>query len=34
VELTLTAEEKAALAKSAEEVKKGIADLALEPAAR
>jgi malate dehydrogenase len=34
VELELSAEEKAALAKSAEEVKKGIADLALEPAAR
>jgi malate dehydrogenase len=33
VELELTAEEKAALAKSAEEVKKGIADLALEPVA-
>jgi len=34
VELELTGEEKAALAKSAEEVKKGIADLALEPVAR
>jgi malate dehydrogenase len=34
VELELTAEEKAALAKSADEVKKGIADLELEPAAR
>ena len=34
VELELTPEEKAALAKSAEEVRKGIADLALEPAAR
>ncbi len=34
VELPLSAEEKAALGKSAEEVKKGIADLALEPAAR
>jgi len=34
VELTLTAEEKAALANSAEEVRKGIADLALEAAAR
>ena len=34
VELDLTAEEKAALAKSAEDVKKGIADLELEPAAR
>jgi malate dehydrogenase len=34
VELELTADEKAALAKSAEEVRKGIADLALEPAAR
>ncbi|HYR52644.1 MAG TPA: malate dehydrogenase [Candidatus Dormibacteraeota bacterium] len=34
VELDLTAEEKAALSKSAEEVKKGIADLELEPAAR
>lgn len=34
VELELTAEEKSALAKSAEEVRKGIADLALEPAAR
>jgi malate dehydrogenase len=34
VELTLTPEEKAALANSAEEVKKGIADLALEPVAR
>jgi malate dehydrogenase len=33
VELELTAEEKSALAKSAEEVKKGIADLALEPVA-
>jgi malate dehydrogenase len=33
VELPLTPEEKAALAKSAEEVKKGIADLALEPVA-
>jgi malate dehydrogenase len=33
VELPLTAEEKAALTKSAEEVKKGIADLALEPVA-
>jgi malate dehydrogenase len=33
VELELTAEEKAALAKSAEEVKKGIADLSLEPVA-
>jgi malate dehydrogenase len=33
VELTLTPEEKAALANSAEEVKKGIADLALEPVA-
>ncbi len=34
VELELSADEKAALAKSAEDVKKGIADLALEPAAR
>ena len=34
VELSLSAEEKTALAKSAEEVKKGIADLALEPATR
>ncbi len=34
VELELLADEKAALAKSAEEVKKGIADLALEPVAR
>lgn len=34
VELELTAEDTAALAKSAEEVRKGIADLALEPAAR
>ena len=34
VELDLTAEEKAALAKSAEDVKKGITDLELEPAAR
>jgi len=34
VELELTAEEKAALAKSADEVRKGIADLELEPAAR
>jgi malate dehydrogenase len=34
VELTLSAEEKTSLANSAEEVKKGIADLALEPAAR
>jgi malate dehydrogenase len=34
VELELTAEEKSALAKSAEEVKKGIADLELAPAAR
>ena len=34
VELDLTADEKAALAKSAEDVKKGIADLELEPAAR
>ncbi|HMI31522.1 MAG TPA: malate dehydrogenase [Candidatus Limnocylindrales bacterium] len=34
VELELTAEEKAALAKSADEVKKGIADLELVPAAR
>jgi malate dehydrogenase len=34
VELELTAEDKAALASSAEEVRKGIADLALEPAAR
>ncbi len=34
VELELTAEEKAALTKSAEEVKKGIADLEVEPAAR
>src|SRR3954464_3249280 len=34
VELDLTAEEKAALAKSAEDVKKGIADLELEPATR
>ncbi len=34
VELDLTAEEKAALAQSAEDVKKGIADLELEPAAR
>ncbi|MGE5180243.1 MAG: malate dehydrogenase [Bacteroidota bacterium] len=33
VELELTAEEKSALAKSVEEVKKGIADLALEPVA-
>ena len=34
VELTLTDEEKGALAKSAEEVRKGIADLALEPVAQ
>jgi malate dehydrogenase len=34
VELDLTAEEKAALAKSAEDVKKGIADLEQEPAAK
>jgi malate dehydrogenase len=34
VELTLTEEERAALGKSAEEVRKGIADLALEPIAR
>ena len=34
IELELTAEEKASLANSAEEVKKGIADLALESAAR
>lgn len=34
VELELTADERAALAKSAEEVRKGIADLALEAAAR
>ena len=34
VELELTAEEKSALAKSAEDVKKGIADLELAPAAR
>jgi malate dehydrogenase len=34
VELELSADEKAALAKSAEDVKKGIADLALESAAR
>ncbi|MGH7682380.1 MAG: malate dehydrogenase [Candidatus Eiseniibacteriota bacterium] len=34
IELELSAEDKAALAKSAEDVKKGIADLALEPAAR
>ena len=34
VELKLSAEEKSALAKSAEEVRKGIADLSLEPAAR
>jgi len=34
VELDLTAEEKTALAKSAEDVKKGIADLELEPATR
>jgi malate dehydrogenase len=34
VELELTADEKAALAKSADEVKKGIADLELVPAAR
>jgi malate dehydrogenase len=34
VQLDLTAEEKASLAKSAEDVKKGIADLELEPAAR
>jgi malate dehydrogenase len=34
VELELTAEDKAALANSAEEVRKGIADLALEPATR
>ena len=34
LELKLTAEEKAALANSAEEVRKGIADLALESAAR
>ena len=34
VELDLTAEEKAALAKSAEDVRKGIADLELEPATR
>jgi malate dehydrogenase len=33
VELELTPEEKSALAKSAEEVKKGIADLSLEPVA-
>jgi malate dehydrogenase len=34
IELDLTGEDKAALAKSAEEVRKGIADLALEPATR
>ncbi len=34
VDLELTAEEKTALAKSAEDVKKGIADLELEPATR
>jgi malate dehydrogenase len=34
VELELTAEDQAALAKSAEEVRKGIADLSLEPATR
>jgi len=34
VELELTADDKAALAKSAEEVRKGIADLSLEPATR
>jgi len=34
VELDLTAEEKTALARSAEDVKKGIADLELEPATR
>jgi len=34
VELELTPEEKGALAKSADEVKKGIADLTVEPAAR
>jgi malate dehydrogenase len=34
VELDLTADEKAALAKSAEDVQKGIADLEVEPAAR
>lgn len=34
IELELTAEEKSALAKSAEEVKKGIADLSLEPVGR
>ena len=34
VELELTTDEKAALAKSADEVKKGIADLELEPATR
>jgi len=34
VELDLTAEEKTALAKSADDVRKGIADLELEPAAR
>jgi malate dehydrogenase len=34
VELDLNSEEKAALAKSADDVKKGIADLELEPAAR
>jgi malate dehydrogenase len=34
VELELTAEDKTALANSAEEVRKGIADLALEPATR
>jgi hypothetical protein len=34
VELELTADEKAALAKSADEVRKGIADLELVPAAR
>ena len=34
VELDLTADEKAALAKSADDVKKGIADLELEPATR
>ena len=34
VELELTADDQAALAKSAEEVRKGIADLSLEPATR
>ena len=34
VELELTTEEKAALARSADEVRKGIADLELMPAAR